>query len=175
MVDTKVWKCTIEPSQLNESTATHRQTTGWHDNSPTKQNNSEEKKMLYMRLSYVITILLLSRELWKIYEHIGLFVCELSYRWLVTVGQLVCQWICFLSVNFCLWVVCRSVVCRWVVVLPIYQLNPLKILNQHIYIFFFFSFLTKGIFLYASTIKKLAPGRLWSVVYCHIICWLLMS
>ena len=28
----------------------------------------------------------------------------------------------FLSVNFCLWVVCQSVVCRWVVVLPFFFL-----------------------------------------------------
>ena len=73
-----------------------------------------------MRFSYIITILLLSRELWKIHERIGLFVCELSCRWLVTVGQLVCRrfFFFFLWVNFCLWVVCRSVVCWWVVVLP---------------------------------------------------------
>ena len=40
--------------------------------------------------------------------------------------------------------------------------EPFKILNQDIRFsfFFFFIFLTKGIFLYASTVEKLAPGKL---------------
>ena len=64
------------------------------------------------------------------------FVWELSCRWLVAVGQLVCRW-----VNFCLWVVCRSVVCRWVVVLPpqflihgicLHNWSQVPITGQHI-------------------------------------------